>query len=302
MTIIDVMTDPHYLGRYFRGPSWEPWKAFLCALFALPMTPAQLDIFRRHTQRMNPPTQPCREAWVCTGRRGGKSIVAALVSFYLSVFVDHTQYLAPGEAATAFVVSPDRKQSRVIGRFQRGFFRSIPALESMIVVDTRESLELGNGVVMETGTASDKSLRGYTSHVIVNDEIAFLPQLDSAEPDHEILAAERPCLASLPNSLLLSISSPHARRGSLYDAYAAHFGKEDDAVLFWQASSLDMNPALDPKIVADAYELDPMVAAAEWGGEFRSDCERLFTAEMLDLATDFDRPEILPPCFEEELA
>jgi hypothetical protein len=302
MTVLDAMTDDHVFGKWFHGPSWDAWRAFLAALFALPMNDAQLALYRRHTGRHTPPIAPCRECWVCCGRRAGKSIVAALISVYLSAFVDHTQYLGPGEVSTSMVVSPDRRQSRIIGRFQRGFVRSVPMIEALVMGETKESLELSNRTILETQTADPSTLRGYVAHLIVNDEIAYLPTESSAEPDTEILIAERPCLASLPGSLLLSISSPYSRRGSLYDAYQAHYAKDGDPVLFWKASSLEMNPSLDPAIIAAAYELDPAVASAEWGGEFRSDCERLFTEAMLDRVEDLDRPEILPPCFEEETA
>jgi hypothetical protein len=294
MNILQAMDDPRVFGKFFTGPSWDAWKVFLAALFALPMTPDQLAIYQKHTGRTRAPQAPAREAWVLTGRRAGKSLTAALITVYLSVFRDWSPYLMAGEAPTAMVVSPDRRQSRIIGRFQRGFCRAIPAIAQLLTTDTRESVELANGCVLETMTASTVTLRGYTSHVVVNDEISFFPQEDSVDPDREILVAERPCLASLPGSLLLNISSPYARRGAMWDAFQDHYGKDGDPVLFWKASSLEMNPSLDPAVVAAAYDLDPAVASAEWGGEFRSDCERLFTEEMLERVTDHDRPEILP--------
>lgn len=299
-TILEAIDDPRIFGRWFGASSWDSWRAFLAALFGLPMTPTQLALFQKHTGRITAPKQPYRECWTCTGRRAGKSLIAALVSVYLSVFRDYGKHLGPGEYLTGMVVSPDRKQSRVIRRFQGGFINAIPSLASLVVNEKRESLELSNHCVLETQTASSATLRGYTSHVIVNDEIAFLPTESSANPDEEILISERPCLASIPGSLLLSISSPYARRGELYRAFEKHWAKDGDDVLFWKASSLEMNPSLDPRVIAEAFERDPAIASAEWGGDFRSDCERLFTEEMLDAATDFDRPEILPPNFEEE--
>ena len=43
-----------------------------------------------------------------------------------------------------------------------------------------------------------------------------------------------------------------------------------------------MNPSLDLEIVRAAYEDDSTAASAEYGAQFRSDCERLFNLEMLD--------------------
>jgi hypothetical protein len=300
-TILEAINDPRIFGRWFASSSWDAWRAFLAALFALPMTSAQLAVFQKATGRTTAPREPYRECWTCTGRRAGKSLIAALISVYLSVFKDFSKHLGPGEYLTGMTVSPDRKQSRVIRRFQGGFVNAIPSLASLVVNETRDALQLSNHCVLETQTASSATLRGYTSHVIVNDECAFFPVESSANPDEEILISERPCLASIPGSLLLSISSPYARRGELYRAFEKHWGKDGDDVLFWKASSLEMNPSLDARIIAEAFERDPAIAAAEWGGEFRSDCERLFTEEMLEAATDHDRPEILPPIFEEEV-
>lgn len=299
MTILEAMNDPRIFGKWFAGPSWNAWRAFLAALFALPMDDAQLALYRHHTGRQSPPQVPFRECWVCCGRRSGKSIIAALVSVYLSVFRDWTPYLGPGEVCTAMIVSPDRRQSRIIRRFQSGFCKAIPAIAPLIVNETKDSLELENRTALETATASD-AVRGYVSHVVINDEQCFIPLGESTDLDKEILAAERPCLASLPGSLLLSISSPYARRGAMFDSYEAHFGKDDSPVLFWRGTSLEMNPSLDARIIAAAFEADAAAASAEWNAEFRSDCEKLFTAEAYDACVDHDRPLILPPTFEED--
>jgi hypothetical protein len=36
-------------------------------------------------------------------------------------------------------------------------------------------------------------------------------------------------------------------------------------VLVWKGTTLEMNAALDPAVVAEAYEDDPQSAAAEYG-------------------------------------
>jgi hypothetical protein len=43
-------------------------------------------------------------------------------------------------------------------------------------------------------------------------------------------------------------------------------------VLVWQAEATT-HPELDPGIIAAAYAHDPVAAAAEYGGQFRSDLE-----------------------------
>ena len=283
ITILDAMDDPNLFGAWFRGDTWNAWRAFLAALFALPMTDAMVDIFRECTKRTAVPSGPFREVRLLCGRRAGKSLIAALIAVFLAFFRDYTPYLAPGEVCTVMVIAADRRQARVIMRYVRAFTKSVSMLAALIIRETRESLELSNRVVIEVHTASFRTIRGYACGLCCNDEECFWPASEmSAEPADEILAAERPSLATIPSSLLLSLSSPYARRGPMYESYRDHFGKDDSPVLFWKAPSLRMNPALDRKVVDEAYARDPVAAAAEWGAEFRSDIERFVSREAVD--------------------
>jgi hypothetical protein len=45
-SIIEAIDDPDLFGGMFDAPSWEPWKVFLRAMQALPMTAEQLDRYR----------------------------------------------------------------------------------------------------------------------------------------------------------------------------------------------------------------------------------------------------------------
>jgi hypothetical protein len=45
---------------------------------------------------------------------------------------------------------------------------------------------------------------------------------DAADPDFEVINAIRPGMATIPNAMLLCASSPHARKGALWNAYHRH--------------------------------------------------------------------------------
>src|SRR6266849_7492836 len=90
--------------------SWAAWRAFLAAVFGLPMTEPQRALYQHHTGRQTPPAGPSREAWLIVGRRGGKSRVAALVAVYLACFREYRKQLAPGERGTLMVIAADRRQ------------------------------------------------------------------------------------------------------------------------------------------------------------------------------------------------
>lgn len=282
MTIIDALDDADLFAPHFRGSTWGPWRAFLAALFGLPLSPAALELYRTHTGRTNAPAAPFNEAALVIGRRGGKSRVLATIAAFLACFRDYTPHLAPGEVATIAVIAADRRQARSIFRFLNGLLDAVPMLAAMVTDRTAETVKLSNRVVIEIATASFRVTRGYTFAAVLADETAFWRSEDSAAPDVEVFRALRPGLATIPGAILLNASSPYRRRGVLWEAFKRHHGVDGARVLVWQAPSLVMNPALDPAVVAEAYEDDPAAAAAEFGAEFRTDLADFVAREAVE--------------------
>jgi len=293
-TILEAIDHPQVFGPFFRGDTWQAWRAFLGALFALPMDDAALALYRAHTGRISAPVVPFKEAALVVGRRGGKSRVLALCATYLATFRSYEQFLAPGEVATIAVIAADRRQARSIFRFTIGMLQQVPALAAMIEEDTAETITLTNRVVIEIHTASFRVTRGYTFAAVLADETAFWRDDNSLNPDVEIFRALRPGLASIPGAILLNASSPYRRAGLLFNTFRRHFGKDDARVLVWRGTTAEMNPGLDPAIIAEAYEDDPASAAAEYGAEFRDDIADFVPREVVEACVTSGRFE-LPP-------
>jgi len=113
MNILEACQDPRLFAPWFKDrATWQPWFAFLAALFALPMTEDQREIYRACTGRDEPPKERATEAWLVCGRRAGKSFVLALTSVFLACFHDWRPYLSPGEAGSIMIVAADRRQAR----------------------------------------------------------------------------------------------------------------------------------------------------------------------------------------------
>jgi hypothetical protein len=258
------------------------------------MTEEAASIYRRHTGRKELPDAPCREGWLVVGRRGGKSRISAVVSVFLAAFRNYSQILAPGEKGTVMLLAADRRQARVLMRYVGGLLDGVPMLAAMVVGRTSESVTLSNGIIIEIHTASFRAVRGYTVVAAICDEIAFWHSEESANPDFEILNALRPAMATVPSAVLLCISSPYARRGSLWEAYRGHYGREGDPVLVWQSDTLSMNPSVNPKIISDAYDQDEAAADAEYGGNFRRDVEAFVSPEAVERVVVPGRTEISP--------
>jgi hypothetical protein len=239
----------------FLSESWAGWRAILGRL-----------------------TPEVREFYAAVGRGAGKSRICALVACW---FACRQYHFAPGERVYVGVFAPDRKQAGVTFSYIVGLLHAVPELAALIVRETRDSVELANGVVIEVITASTAAPRGRGYAVAIVEEASHLPQDESANPDVELVRALRPALARVAGSLLMVVSSPYARRGVLWVAAERYAGKPDGPAVFVQAGTLELNPLFDKGAIERAYEEDPVSASSEYGAEFRSGLRTLIDAEAL---------------------
>lgn len=264
------MTPVEFMALFeeFRASSWDGWRSVLARL-----------------------TPSVREFYAIVGRGAGKSRIVALIACCIA---SREYRRAPGEFVYIGVFGPDRKQAGVTFRYVVGLLRSVPALAALIVNESKDSIELSNGIVIEVITASIAAPRGRAYALVIVEEAAFLPTDSSANPDVELLRAVRPALARVPHSLLVVVSSPYARRGVLWTAWQKYHGQPDGEIVVVQADTLTLNPTFDPRAIETAYAEDPASAAAEYGAQFRSDVASFVVREALDEAVVQGRRE-LPP-------
>ena len=266
------------------------------AIFGLPLTDAELETFRACTGRSSPRPGGYLESTLVIGRRGGKSLVLALIAAYLATFKDWTPFLTPGERGHVIIIAADKKQAGSIFRYLKALL-SIPLLGNLIERETQEVIELSNRISIEVLTANFRTVRGRTVVASLCDELAFwMSDENSSSPDSEIIAALRPAAATIPGAVLLKASSPYARRGVLYEDHRKHFGQDSD-VLVWQADTRTMNPTVPQSFIDAETEKDPANAAAEYGAQFRTDVESFIAREVIDAAVVAGRYE-LPPLME----
>jgi hypothetical protein len=116
-----------------------------------------------------------------------------------------------------------------------------------------------------------------------------------ANPDLEILNAVEPGLATTggPDPSLLA-SSPHARRGALWDVFRRHYGADGDPlILVAHGATRTLNPSLPLRVVDRALEKDRARATAEYLAQFRTDVEGFVALEIVEACTG-DYREMLP--------
>jgi hypothetical protein len=289
--IIDAMDDPALYAKWFPGETWDGWRAVLKAAHALPMTDADRAFFKIVAER-DPPERPVKELWIIAGRRAGKDSIASLIAANSAAMFQDQERLRPGERALVLCLAVDRDQSKIVLNYTRSYFTDIDLLHGMVVNETANGVELSNGVDITIATNSFRSVRGRALLAVILDEVAFWRDDSSANPDQEVYGALRPGLASLPDSMLIAISSPYARNGLLYKKYREHYGKNSPDVLVIKAPTRALNVTIPQEIIDQAMAEDPAAAAAEWMAEFRVDVETFISREVVERATVNGRYEL----------
>jgi hypothetical protein len=135
-TIIDALTHPDLWRRWLRDdPStWAAWFCFLKVLFGLPLTKADLKVFRECTGRMTPRAGGFLLATLIIGRRGGKSLVLAICAVFLAVFKKWSG--VAGERMVILVAASTARQARSIHNYARALIVDTPALAAMLIRET----------------------------------------------------------------------------------------------------------------------------------------------------------------------
>jgi phage terminase large subunit-like protein len=170
--IIDFVSDDHLLGPFFRGESWDRWRAVLRAAFALPMTERDLALFREVAGDRAPPTRRVRELVCAVGRGGGKDSVAAALATFIAVTSDFTR-LRPGEHAAVMCMAVDRQQASIAFNYVRGLFKGVPMLGLMLAEPPGgDSILLKNCAEIVVQTNNTRSPRGRTVAAAIYDECA----------------------------------------------------------------------------------------------------------------------------------
>ncbi len=305
--------------------TWIAWRVFLAAAFGLPC-PEELaecpypgvpvddiprgaaalepgmsnfDIYKACTGRSNWPQVQAKIVSLIVGRRGGKSYITAIIGIYLACCRSYRLNL--GTKGMVMILARDREQAGVIRRYVLAFLQAVPELAVMLRGEpTQKLIELTNEITIEVRAVSDAGTRGYTVVGALCDEIAFWPtDSNSARQDTKIIRAIRPAMFGIKGSMIVMLSSPYAKRGEFHESYRRGYGNDESTRYFvWQADTLSMRPEQDEELlneIREEYAEDPESAKAEYGANFRSDLEAIFSKAIVEAvcATGrFERPYI----------
>ncbi len=264
---------------WFAGPTWRPWRTVGKAVFGEPLSDAELEEYRQFTGRTQAPTAPAREVWLVVGRRAGKDWFSAAVVVYLVCY--RTPPLKVGDLGRVMLFAVDMDQAAECYRYICELIDTVPELRAMVRGRSIKlgmlRLDLDNRIQIVVKPADKRRVRGRTVLAVVASEIAFWwDDETNANPATEVLRTLRPSRLGVPGALLLAVSSPYARKGVLWEAHQAHWGKDDDRVLIWKASTMDMRPDTSPEFLTfleEELRADPVAFDAEYRANFRRDVE-----------------------------
>jgi len=295
MNIIQAIKSKEVFRPYFNDLStWNNWLIFLKALFGLKLSKEEMKVFRKCTKLRKQPEERLREAWICSGRRSGKSRTISILACFLALFMDWSKHISRGERPYIFIISPNKDQGQIILNYIRELLNLNDSLRSMIQRELSESIELTNGITISIKSASWRSTRGFSALAVILEEVCYFRwETDSALRDKEIYRSLKPALSTIPVSLMIGISTPHSFQGLMAEKMKKHWGKSKGNVLCWKSSTLDMNPTIDKEEIKAAYKDDPEFARSEWGAEWRRDISSLLDIEAIEEAVDkkiFERP------------
>lgn len=297
MNILEAVQDEN-LFLPFLGElnTWRTWLACLRVVYGLPVPAKRYDAVQACTGRDVDlfPAEGFDTALFLTGRRSGKSRIAAIIGAFEAALAGHETKLAKGERGVVAVCAPTKPQSRIVRDYLRAIFEP-PLLASEVVQETKEGFELRNGNRIQILTGDFRTVRGFTLLAAIIDEAAFFGyDVDTkVKSDTELVRALKPSLATVGGKLI-AISSPYSRKGWCYTTHKKHFGNDASKVLVVNCPSRTLNPTLSQKVVDEAMAEDLQAAKSEYGGEFRDDVAEFLPRSVIEQVVIKDRQELLP--------
>jgi len=295
MKIMTAINDSGLFKSYFKDlKTWKAWIVLFKVLDGSKLNKEEKEIFFQHTGLHEAPKE-ISELFLIVGRRGGKSTFCSLLAVFYSVWGDWQKYLSKGEKAYVFVVACNLTQARIIKNYISAIFKLSPELRKMVKKEKGESILLSNKVEISIKPASWRSSRGFTTGLLILEELSFWRFEETAVlQDKEIYISLTPGMSTIENSLCVGISTPFARSGLLWEKYDKHYGKPGK-VLVWRSTSWDMNLTLNEADLKEKY-LDTLGEAAfgaEYGASFREDIEGFLSLELYEEA-EMEEEDFMP--------
>ena len=301
MNILTAIKDKNLFRPFLEDKNgslktWQNWSVALRCLYGLKLKERHSKLIKTCTGRdyKKFSKDGFDTALFLTGRRSGKSRIAAVAGAFEACLSGREKLLAKGELGMVAIIAPTKKQGRIIRNYLRAIFET-DILQQEIVNETAEGFLLSNGVLIEILVGDYRSVRGYTLLACIIDEVCFFGLSDESKvrSDSELIRAIKPSLATVGGPLIC-VSSPYAKKGWAYRQYKRNYGNDIAKTLVWNCPSRTMNSTLPQKVIDEAMLDDLASAKSEYMGEFRDDIAIWLPREVIEKVVKTGRKELLP--------
>jgi len=202
----------------------------------------------------------------CMGRQSGKTTTIAVKAI-------HFAFSNP--RVTVLITSPSLRQSMIMFDRILNFIFSSPTLPKSVVRKTRTIIQLSNGSQIIALPCSENLLRGYTAHLIICDEAAFMPE--------EVITQVIFPMLSTTNGYAIFLSTPWGRNHFFYRAfmnpnYSVHRVKSSEC------------PLIKPEFLEEMKR-----------NMTESAFKREYMAEFIESSTAFFSQDLIRSCVDPEL-
>jgi len=194
----------------------------------------------------------------CWGRQTGKTKTTAVKAIHFG-FVN--------EGVTVLIVSTGLRQSTLLLKMASDLLESSPVALSGVKSLTQTSIELKNGSRILALPCSENRIRGYTAHLVVCDEAAFMPE-------EVILRVLFPMLSTTSGSLIL-LSTPWGRDHFFHRAY------QNPEYSVFHVSSLDSPLISEEWLEEQKKELSEEAFRMEYLAEFTEPASCFFPQDLI---------------------
>jgi len=167
---------------------------FAEAVLGLQLFPYQAELLRSQSKRIV----------ACWARQTGKTTAIAVKVVHFAFTNAHT---------TTLIVSRGLRQSMIMFGVIEHLVTAHPVLRKSVVKSTRTSIKLKNRsqiIALPCGP-DGASLRGYTAHLVVMDEAAFMPE--------EVIASVIFPMLATTNGTTIMLSTPWGRDHTFYHSF-----------------------------------------------------------------------------------
>lgn len=247
------------------------------------------------------PDGRCKELYLMSGIRTGKSLLAACAAFHMAVTCDMSK-LRPGEIPRVSVVSLKKDLADVILNHLVGSIKASRVLSMFLVGEPS-----GEGIVLRhpsgmpvevsvvAGSRAGSSLVARWSAGAIFDEFPRMVGGDDGVVNFDDMR-EAVIHRFLEGCQLWGIGSPWAPFGPAYKVFTAGWGAPTTDRVVIKAPAPSMNPVhWTDERVAEARRVDAAAAKTDIDAEFASPEEAMFSAESIRKCT---RTELVVPYVE----